>query len=364
MEWVKHTSGTATEEVGPSRARVLVVDDESVICAAVSEILTNAGFVCDVASTGADALARLENVNYDCLVSDVRMPGMDGIELAKKARRLDSDLEIILMTALVDTATAKAALKTDARDYLVKPFDVDELLHAVGVAIEHRRLVLENREYQEHLEQKVGQQAETIRRQFLSAIQSLAKAEEARDEYTRGHSERVADLAWHIACALGLSPHDCDLVKLAGLLHDIGKIGMPDTILLKKDKLTKEEWQIMQSHSVIGRDIIVQIEPPQTLVEGILHHHERWDGRGYPVGLSETAISLVGRILAVADAYDAMTSVRPYREAFTHEEAIRRLKEARGNQLDAKIVDLAVEIIVKQSADPESPVTSEEQAWG
>lgn len=321
---------------------VLVVDDESIVCDTVGAILSNAGFVCDMTYSEKEALDRLAVKSYDCLISDIRMPGIGGIELVKRARAVDGDLEIILMTGLVDTATAKAALKTDARDYLVKPFDVDELVHCASSAIEHRRLVLENREYQQHLEGKVEQQAETIRRQFISAIQSLAKAEEARDEYTRGHSDRVSDLAQIVARSIGLTPEECDLVKLAGLLHDIGKIGVPDTILLKPEPLTRAEWLIMQTHPVIGRDIIAQIDPPQILVDGILQHHERWDGKGYPEGRARTRISLVGRILAVADAWDAMTSARPYRSAFSRDVALQKLKDACGSQLDSEIVDLAL----------------------
>jgi len=338
------SNGKRSNSVRPS-GHILVVDDESVICDTVKEILSNAGFACDTMYTAADALARLAARTYDCLISDVRMPGMDGLELIKKARATDSDLEVVLMTGLVDTKTAKAALQSDARDYLVKPFDVEDLVHCATAAVEHRRLVLENREYQQHLEEKVAQQAESIRRQFLGAIQSLAKAVEARDDYTRGHSERVADLALDMALRMGLSPEKADLVRIAGLLHDIGKIGIPDGILQKRGPLIETERQVMQTHTTVGRDIVALMGPPTVLTEGVLHHHERWDGKGYPEGRTRMEIPLVGRILAVADAWDAMTSARPYRDAFPVEVAMERLLRSRGNQLDPELVDAAVEVL-------------------
>jgi len=348
-----HTNGWECRKVSEEEThngdhppgRVLVVDDESVVGDTVRGILSEAGFACDVAYSENEALNRLAKQSYDCMVSDIRMPGIGGIELAKRARLLDGDLEVVLMTGMTDAATARAALKSNACDYLVKPFDLDELVHSVGMTLEHRRLVLENREYQQHLEEKVTEQAEKIRHQFFGAIRSLAKAIEARDEYTRGHSERVGDLSRDMARVLGLSPEESDLVRLAGLLHDIGKIGVSDGILRKKGPLDNPERLAMQIHPTVGRDIITLISPPMILSDGVLHHHERWDGHGYPDGQAGTAIPLVGRILAVADAWDAMTSARPYRDAFSHEEGLLKLTESRGAQHDPEIVDVAMAIL-------------------
>jgi len=332
------------------RGRILIVDDESLVCNTVSGILSNAGFVCETTGTGTDALSRLASESYDCLISDVRMPGMDGFELLTKARAFSSDLEVILLTGMNTLDTAIAALKTGVSDYLAKPFDVEEILHCVNRAIEHRRLVLENREYQQHLEEKVQQQARVIRSQFVSAIQSLAKAVEARDPYTRGHSERVGNISCIVAQSLGLPPEESDVVRQAGLLHDIGKIGVPDGILQKRGPLVKTEWSIMQTHPTVGRDIVTLINPPATLADGVLYHHERWDGKGYPEGRTGTDIPLVGRILAVVDAFDAMTSARPYRDAYSREEALSKLGKARGSQLDPDIAGVMTEDTV-QAAD-------------
>ncbi len=338
--------------------RILVVDDESIVCTTISDILAGAGFTCDSVGTEDEALQHLASGRYTCLISDIRMPGIGGLELIKQARAMNHDLEIIVMTGLVDAAIARAALKTDARDCLVKPFDPEELIRTVANALEHRRLVLENRYYQQHLEEKIAQQADMIRSQFLAAIRSLAKAEEARDEYTRGHSERVSDLALLIARTLGVPYEDRGLVQLAGLLHDVGKIGVPDEILLKPGALTAPEWQIMKMHPVIGRDIIAQIDPPRILIEGILQHHERWDGKGYPEGRSKTRIAQIGRILAVADCFDAMTSVRPYRPAFSTEQALDRIRQARETQLDPEATDAflyAFEHRIPQTPIPVEP---------
>jgi response regulator RpfG family c-di-GMP phosphodiesterase len=340
----------AEDQPNGARGRILVVDDESIVCDTVGDILSADGYVCDRAYLGTKALEYLATNSYDCLISDIRMPTMGGVELAKRARVLDSDLAIVLMTGLVDTETARVALRSEVNDYLVKPFDIDDLRHCVNSVIEHRSLVLENREYQQKLEEKVTLQAATIRRQFLSAIQSLAKAVEARDPYTRGHSDRVSDFASLVAAHLGLSSDERDLVQQAGLLHDIGKIGIPDSILQKNGPLSRAEWGIMQMHPLVGRNIIAQIEPPPMLLEGALSHHERWDGKGYPRGLARTEIPLIGRILAAADAFDAMTSARPYRPAFSTEEALVRLREGRGSHLDAEIVDVAIPLFERRRA--------------
>jgi len=352
MKWAAVKKETPPDEAEKSLGRILVLDDEPIVCDMVAEVLSNGGFSCEKAHTASEALDRLSSESFDCLVSDIRMPGMDGIELLKKARAIDPDLEVILMTGLVDANSAIAALKAGASDYIVKPFSVEEILHCVKRAVEHRRLVLETRDYQMHLEEKVAKQAETIRLQFLSGIRSLAKAVEARDPYTRGHSDRVADLAVKIATEMDLDSELRDLVLLAGLLHDIGKIGVPDAILQKKGPLDIHEWDVMKAHPVIGHEIVSQMEPPSPLLEGILHHHERWDGGGYPHGKVDDEIPIVARILAPADAFDAMVSARPYRGAFSPEEAMERLARGGGAQFDPEIVAVALKVLQNDGSRP------------
>lgn len=340
-----HVGREDSDMVRAWAGRILVVDDERLICSAVSDILSNGGFLCQTASSAAEALQHLAASPFDCLVTDICMPGGDGIELMKQARAIDPDLEVILLTAVADFDPAVEALRAGASNYIVKPFQPENILHCVRRASEHRRLVIENRRYRTHLEETVAEQSERIQQQFLSATQSLAEAVDARDPCTHGHSERVAHLAWRVACRLVSSFEQCSLIHLAGLLHDIGKIGVPDAILRKAGPLDADEWRTMKAHPVVGGDIVGKITPPKMLIDGIVCHHEHWDGRGYPHGWAGEAIPLVGRILAVADAYDAMASDRPYRAAHSPETAMHKLYEARNKQFDAEIVDVALQAL-------------------
>ncbi len=206
-------------------------------------------------------------------------------------------------------------------------------------ALEKRRLELENREYQQHLEQQVEEQAKKIRASFLNAITALAYALEAKDKYTSGHSQRVAEISAAVAKELGLPQHNIEKIRLAGLIHDIGKIGVKESVLNKLGRLTDDEYQHILTHCEIGEHILTPIVEDEQILKTVRHHHEHYDGTGYPDGLSSGQISLGAKILAVADAYDALTSRHPYREAMSIRAACDEIERCKGTQFDPEVAD-------------------------
>lgn len=268
------------------------------------------------------------------------MPGKSVIELLPEIKASHPDTAVVMATATTDTSTAIHCMKQGAYDYITKPFNLDDLLPSVSRTLEKRRLELENKEYQQHLEEKVAEQTKKIRVLFLSAITALAHALEAKDEYTSGHSQRVADTSVAIAKETGLPQESTEKIKLAGLVHDIGKIGVKESVLNKPDRLTYEEFQHIQKHPEIGQHILAPIADDEGILRLIRKHHERYDGTGYPDGLKITQISLGARILAVSDAYEAMTSERPYRKAMSNKAAFTELEHGERTQFDHEVADV------------------------
>jgi len=223
---------------------------------------------------------------------------------------------------------------------VTKPFNLVEVMMSVDRALEKRSLLLANREYRMRLEEKVDQQTEEIRLTFLGAVKALAEALEAKDPYTNGHSMRVTELAVTLAHEYGLSEEEQQRIRLAGLVHDIGKIGVPEKILHKPDRLTEQEFDFIKEHPGMGERILRPIINDREVLAIVRHHHERFSGGGYPEGLAGEDIPLGSRLMSVADAYDAMTSTRPYRKALSPEKATGQLMANRGSQFDPEIVDL------------------------
>jgi putative two-component system response regulator len=331
--------------VGEKSARVLVVDDETYIREIICRKLGAEGYSCEDAGDAETALERLAQDAYDCVLSDINMPGMSGIDLLRTIRQTDGDVAVIMITGAPDLDGALEAMRLGAYDHLAKPLNLAHLSLTVERAIEQKRLVAENREYQRNLEAMVEDRTdqlreanEELRRLFMGSIKALAQALEAKDEYTQGHSERVAEVAVGIANYLSLSESEINDMWLAGFLHDIGKIGIQETVLNKPGKLSPSEWQMIQQHPVLAERILCPIEELSEVIKIVRHHHERYDGSGYPDGLSGSDIPLGARILSVADAYDALTSKRPYRDALSHEDAVAVLEESAGTQFDPVIV--------------------------
>lgn len=317
--------------------RVLVADDDPAIRRALRLMLEGAYRV-DEAGDGAEALRRFEADGADLVLSDLQMPGLSGLELLRRVKALDDTAAFIILTGAGTVENAVQALRQKADDYLVKPFNVDEVLLACARALEHRRLVRENRGYQQHLEARVAEQARQIESLLADAIRALATAIDARDDYTGGHVERVARYAAATGRMLGLGGEELRALWVGALLHDVGKIGISDVILRKPAALTDEEYAEMKRHPEVGARVMESSSFLRPGLPAVLHHQERWDGSGYPYGLAGEEISLQGRIVAVVDTYDAIVSSRPYRVAGTCDGALAEIRACAGTQFDPRVV--------------------------
>lgn len=327
-----------------SKATILVVDDEDAIRKLLHRRLSNEDYRCLEAGSAEQALDKLRNNTVSLVILDIRMPGKSGIELLPEIKMSYHDTAVIMATANTDINIAIQCMRQGAYDYITKPFNLDDIVFYVDRALEKRRLELQIKEYQQHLEEKVAEQGEKIRASFLSAVTALAFALEAKDKYTSGHSQRVADIAIAITKVMGLPKEIIDKVRLAGLLHDIGKIGVKESVLNKPSRLTEEEFRHVQEHSKTGERILAPITNDEKILRLVRSHHEHYNGAGYPDGLKDTQIEVEAKILAIADAYEAMTSARPYRKAMSEEAAIAEIERGRGTQFDPEVVDAFLKI--------------------
>lgn len=323
-------------------ARVLVVEDDERIARFVGHMLESQGYVCVVATNATDASRLLDEDEPEVMLCDVNLPGASGLDLTRHASGAHQDTAVVMVSGLDDPAIADDALKLGAYGYIIKPFTANELLIAVANAIRRRALELESRARHEELETIVRIRTEALRRSHEETIRRLAAAADWRDEETGRHIERMSRVSELIARKAGLGRERCELVRIASPLHDVGKIGIPDRILLKPGPLTAEEWGVMRTHPEIGRDLLSGSGAELLEVAALLAwtHHEKVDGSGYPRGLAGDAIPLEGRIAAVADVFDALTSDRPYRVARPTDEAVEIMREGRASHFDAELLDL------------------------
>ena len=319
--------------------RCLVVDDEAMLRRVLVRVLSSAGYEVAEAASGLEALDRLGKQPFELVISDIHMPGMDGVQLLAQVRALYPDVGVVMITAVSDVRTAVACLNQGALDYVPKPFQVDEALARVRQALERRRLILENRDYQRNLERRVREQAEKIRDLFVLGVQTLAHALEAKDPYTSGHSMRVALYSAAIATELRLAPEQVAEVRLGAELHDVGKIGVREAVLLKPGRLDEEEYLHIMQHTLIGERILQPLLQDHPAVLGIVRsHHERYDGAGFPDRIAGDAIPLAVRIVTVADTFDAMTTARPYRQAREPRSGSEELSRCVRTQFDPDVV--------------------------
>lgn len=320
-------------------ASVMIVEDEPSVREILCWRLTEEGYQCEAVPNAVEALTKIRNGQAcDLVVSDIRMPGLSGIELLKELRQSFPDIAVIMVTAVSDMSTAIETLKMGAYDFITKPFNLDEVLIAVDRALEKRDLILKNREYQMYLEDRVEEQTRQIKNLYLDAIKSLVSALEAKDKYTEGHSRRVTCYAVEISRRLNLAAEQIHKIYLAGLLHDIGKIGVKESILNKPTALDAEEVSQIYHHPDISAKILYPILRDRDVLGYVKHHHEYWDGTGRPDGLKHTSIPIGARIMAVADSFDAITSDRPYRSARPISFAVNEIQRCSGSQFDPDVV--------------------------
>ena len=325
--------------------RLLIVDDEVEVRGVLRDLLGDT-YQCAEAASAEEALVELRDRDYELVISDITMSGMTGLEMIPRVKVISPDTVIVMISGMQTIESAINALRLGAFDYLMKPFDLRQAEAAVARALEHHELVVAKRRYENHLEELVDQRTaeldqalDSLENAYRSTLQALTAALEARDSETHGHSERVVTFSLRLGREYGLTVPQMKALEFGSLLHDIGKIGVPDAILRKPAKLTDEEWVRMREHPMHGQQILHGIKFLEGAAKVVAQHHEKWDGSGYPLGLKTEEIDICARIFSVADAFDAITSDRVYRQGRPYEAAAQELDEWVNRQFDPRVVE-------------------------
>jgi len=324
---------------------LLIVDDEVEVRSVLHDLLSET-YQCAEASSAEEALAQLRERDYELVISDITMSGMTGLEMIPHVKLISPDTVIVMISGMQTIESAINALRLGAFDYLMKPFDLRQAEAAIARAYEHHELIVAKRRYENHLEELVEQRTaeldqalDSLENAYRTTLQALTAALETRDSETHGHSERVVTFSLRLGREYGLTALEMKALEFGSLLHDIGKIGVPDAILRKPAKLTDEEWVRMREHPMHGQQILRGIKFLEGAAKVVAQHHEKWDGSGYPLGLKAEEIDICARIFSVADAFDAITSDRVYRQGRPYEAASQELDEWVGRQFDPKVVE-------------------------
>jgi putative nucleotidyltransferase with HDIG domain len=327
--------------------QILIVDDEEVICSILARRLTREGYTCVTANNGREALQYFYKHPFSLIISDIKMPEMDGLALLKRVKATNPKMMVIMVTAFPEIDLAVEAMHLGAYDFIIKPADLDLVILSVKKALEKKRLEEEIVAYRSHLERlveerttKLQQAYRILKKAHLDSVKVLVEAIDAKDPYTRGHSDRVTRMSLKIAFQFGFAEDRLESLEYGALLHDIGKIGIKDEVLQKPGALNSEEYQYIQEHPLIGVKIIEGLDFFKDKIPMIRHHHEHYDGSGYPDGLLGAAIPLEARIIAVPDAFDAMTSARPHRGMMSLQDVLMELEKCKGTQFDPKILGI------------------------
>ncbi|OGQ94484.1 MAG: response regulator [Deltaproteobacteria bacterium RIFOXYD12_FULL_57_12] len=331
----------------PQTINVLVVDDEAFICSTISRFLQAEGYASVSVHSAEQALERLQIEQFQLLVSDIMMPGKSGIELLGITKQLYPNMAVIMATGVDSRETAIRALELGAYGYLIKPFAKNELIINVVNALERRRLTMASQEYEQRLEQEVLDRTADVHRREEEIALRLVTAAEYRDDETGHHIRRIGLFSAELARGLSCPDQLAADLRVAAPMHDIGKIGISDTILLKPGRLTVEEFEVVKQHTVIGAGILSDSEIPliQLARDIALYHHERWDGTGYPSGLRGEDIPLAARIVAIADVYDALVFDRVYRPAFSEKDSLAIMRRGKATHFDPQILQCFLDVL-------------------
>ena len=331
-----------------NNSNILIVDDELGPREALRMILRD-DYQVAVAASGKEALDFFGKKEYDLIIMDIMMPDYNGVELLAEMKKKAPDTEVVMITAYASVETATKALRYGALDYLIKPFDRSAVQDVVqkGLLRRHNNRGIKSKLHElqltnKTLEEEVEFAYKNIQSHYSETVSSLVAAVDAKDAYTKGHQERIAKLAQLIGANAGCSAEELELIKQAAILHDIGKIGVPEAILMKKDKLTDEEFEIIKKHPIIGAEIISPVQFLKKVVPLVLYHHEKFDGTGYPEGLKGLQIPLSARVICIADAVDAMLSNRPYSQAKSVALVKEELSRCSQTHFDPQLVETVI----------------------
>lgn len=330
------------------KPKILVVDDEERNRRLMEAMLLPLDYQVILARDGEEALAKVREIPPDVILLDIMMPKMDGFEVVRQLKKEAKTIPVVMVTALREVEDRIKALDAGADDFLTKPVDKTELRARVSSLLKVKAYNDYMRNYQEELEVEVARRTEQLRQALeevkaasLDTIYRLSRAAEYKDEETGAHIQRMSHYAAAVARRMGLNEETVETILYAAPMHDVGKIGIPDYILLKPGKLEPDEWEIMKQHTIIGAKILEGSKAEFIKLANViaLSHHEKWDGSGYPQGLKGSKIPIAGRITAITDVFDALTSRRPYKEPFSVEKSLSIIKECRGSHFDPEVVD-------------------------
>jgi len=337
-----------------AKASILVVDDDVSVCRLLKKILERDGYACETVKDAETALIKIGIQTFDLVISDINMPGKSGIELLKEIKKNYPNMPTLMISGIKDTNTSDSAISLGAYDYILKPFQKNQVLISVKNSLRRRCLELQDRFELENMEKIINTQTNDLnisrvklKKTLDGVIKSMAFILETRDPYTAGHQQRVSELCVAIGNEMGFSAEQLYWLKMAAMIHDIGKISVPAEILCKPTRLTDAEFSIIKEHPETGYNILKEIDFPYPIAEIIRQHHERLDGSGYPRGLAEDQIFVEARILAVADVVEAMASHRPYRASLGIDAALKAISAGEG-QYDPHVVETCCNLFEKK----------------
>jgi len=319
-------------------AHLLIVDDEEPIRRMLNRMLARHGHTCSLAADATEARKCLDEQDVDLVLCDVNMPGDSGIALARHIQAGYEDTAVIMVTGVDDPDVADSAIKAGAYGYIIKPLDFNEVIINIRNSLRRRDLEITNRRYRQHLEQIVAERTASLRNALEGIIRAMGLVVESRDPYTSGHQHRVAMLSAAMAGEMGLTKDRVEGIRLAGMIHDLGKIAVPAEVLSKPTRLADYEFDLIKTHPKVAHDILKEIEFPWPIARIVHQHHEKMDGSGYPQGLSGEDILLDARIICVADVVEAMASHRPYRPAIGLDKALEEVSDNAGTLYDPEAV--------------------------